>query len=85
MVDFSRAFRTQPYIFNRKNLTRIDPDVLAALKRLDLATLTRELGPYLTSDEIKGIAARSAAIARVFDEEIAKRGEKAVLLELPER
>jgi hypothetical protein len=85
LVDFSRAFRTQPKIFNKKNLTRIDPEVLANLKKLDIATLNREFKPYLTDPEIKGLAARCAAIAQLFDEEIAKRGEDAVYLSLPER
>jgi len=85
LVDFSRAFRTQTKIFNKKNLTRIDPEVLANLKKLDIATLNRELKSYLRDPEIKGLAARNAAIAQLFDEEIAKRGEDAVYLSLPER
>src|SRR6266540_1332803 len=57
MIDHTRAFRMRTDLLDAKSLARCDRKLLAGLRKLDLATL-RELKPYVTDPEIKGLLAR---------------------------
>jgi hypothetical protein len=84
MIDHTRAFRTRTDLLEVKNLARCDRKLLAGLRKLDLATL-RELKPYVTDLEIKGLLARRDKIVKFFDNAIAAKGEAAVLYDMPAR
>jgi len=83
LIDFTRAFRDFETLKNVDNLARIDRRVLTGLRRLDEATLQRELSGYVTKAGIRGLLARRDLIVQFFDAEIAKRGEAAVVCDKP--
>jgi hypothetical protein len=58
MIDHTRAFRKWTFLRNPAAITHCKPQLLAALKRLNRAEVTRELGPFLTEGEIDGMMAR---------------------------
>ena len=82
MIDHTRAFRMQKSLDNPKNLVQCDRKLLARMKELDKNTLKQRLSKYLTAMEIDGILARRDKVVQFFDEEIAKKGEAAVLYDL---
>jgi hypothetical protein len=67
-----------------KNLVKCERKLLAGLRKLDLATL-KELKPYVTDQEIKGLLARRDKIVKFFDNAVATKGEAAVLYDLASR
>jgi hypothetical protein len=83
MIDFSRAFRMTKDLPSRKDLVQCDRKLLANLRKLDKATLKARLGKYLTGMEIDGLLARRDKIVKFFEDEIAAKGEGAVLFDLP--
>ena len=64
------------------NLVKSDRKLLARMRTLDKATLTRKLGSWLTNDEIDALYTRATHIVEFFDREIAVKGEASVLLDL---
>ena len=85
MIDHTRAFRSQKTLLSQKNLVMCDRKLLASLRKLDEDTLTGELKAFLTKTEIKALVARRDLIVRFFDDEVASKGEGAVLYDLPRR
>gem|GEM_PF-355532 len=85
IIDFTRAFRLNRQIRDRKNLESIDPAMLEALTALDEGSLMAELRPYLNKAEVKALIARRDRIVEHFEKRIARLGESAVLGEVPER
>ena len=83
MVDKTRAFRLMPSLKTPQNLVKCDRTVLAGLRRLDEPTLTKEMASYLTKSEVKALLQRRDKIVKFFDDEVAKKGESAVLFDLP--
>jgi hypothetical protein len=83
MIDHTRAFRPTRELRKADNLRRIDKNLLQKLKQLNAATLNRELGPWLRTEEITALLARRDAIVRHFEQEIRDKGEDAVLTGLP--
>lgn len=83
MVDKTRAFRLMTNLREPKNLVKCDRALLAALRKLDEASLTERMKGYLTKGEIRGLLARRDRIVKFFDGEVAKKGETAVLFDLP--
>lgn len=83
LIDFTRAFRQHKTLREPKNLVRIDRRIYEGLRKLDEATLMRELEPFLTNNEIKAILARRDKIVAFFDERITKEGEVVVICDLP--
>lgn len=83
MIDHTRAFRMHKDCANLKSLRQIDRKLLANLRDLTRQSLVNRLGGYLSPSEIAGVLARKDAIVRFFDEQIAARGEGAVLYETP--
>lgn len=79
MIDHTRAFRVDVKLRDEKNLERCDRQLLARLRKLDEATLVRELAPYVTRPEIRALLARRDRIVEFFEKAIAARGEDTVL------
>jgi len=78
-VDRSRAFRPNKDLENPKNLTRCERSLLARLRELNRNLLQQDLKDHLTEMEIEGLDARRLLIVKLFDEEIARKGEDKVL------
>ena len=85
MIDHTRAFRMMKKLENTKNLVQCDRNLLAKLKELNKNTLKEKIGKYLTGMEIDGVVGRAQLIVKFYEEEIAKKGEGAVLYDLPPR
>jgi hypothetical protein len=86
MIDHTRAFKIFKDIKSEKNLgTRCERGLLAALRRLDHATLKAAMEDILNPGQITGILGRRDLIVRYFDRKIAELGEDAVLYDLPPR
>jgi len=83
MIDFSRAFRVTKVLNKPKELVKIDRRLLANLRTLTRQTLQQKLGRWLTEPEIDGVLARRDLIVALFDEAVLKKGEAAVLYDLP--
>ena len=85
MFDFGRAFRMSKDLLNPKNLVQCDRKLLAKLRALDRGVLEEKLVKprYLNKMELDGLMARRDKIVAFFDQEIAQKGEGAVLFDLP--
>lgn len=57
-IDHTRAFSLHKTLNTPENITGCDRRVFERMKQLDNATLTRQMGSYLTSWEIDAILAR---------------------------
>ncbi|MBZ5579325.1 MAG: hypothetical protein LAP40_22415 [Acidobacteriia bacterium] len=73
MIDHSRSFRTRRGLRAPKNLVMCDRNLLAKMRALDRATLEKELMPYVSREEIKGLLARRDLIVKFFED----KGESA--------
>ena len=82
MIDHTRAFRTMKELQNPKNLSQCDRKLLTKLKELNHEVLEQKLGHYLTKSEIQGLLCRRDQIVKFFDEQVAQKGEAAVLFDL---
>jgi len=83
MFDFSRAFRARKDLPSPKDLVQCDRKLLTRLRELDKALLRKRLKPYVSDQEMDGLLARRDKIVAFFDQEIARKGEAAVLFDLP--
>ena len=79
MIDHTRSFRLHKRLKDEVNLVRCDRMLLDALRKLDRATLTNELRPFLTKSEIEALLARRDRIVEIFDAKVAASGEANVL------
>jgi hypothetical protein len=61
-IDHTRAFRTYNTLRAAGDVTRCDRALIERLKQLDRATLSREVGRYLSRYEIDAVLARRTAI-----------------------
>jgi hypothetical protein len=61
-IDHTRAFRLHKDLKSPESVTRCDRQMFERLKRLDKATLKREMGDYLVDWEIDALLARRDAI-----------------------
>jgi hypothetical protein len=85
LVDFSRGFRTHNTLREPKNLTntRLDRRFYDGLRGLSKETLQKEMGDVLRENEIAALLARRDKIVQYFEEQIAKKGEQAVICNTP--
>lgn len=67
MIDHTRAFRKATTLRNAKAITECDPALLNAIKRLNERDLTREIGEFVTQEEIAGLLARRDLIVRILE------------------
>lgn len=81
MIDHTRAFRMMKNLENPKNLVQCDRKLLAKLRDLNKSRLQEKLGRYLTKMEIEGLLARRDLIVKFFDDQVAQKGEAAVLFD----
>ena len=85
MIDFTRAFRLHKDLQTPANLVKCDRKLLGKLRSLDRKELEQKLVKpgYLNKSELDGLMARRDKIVAFFEKEIAKKGEAAVLFDLP--
>ena len=67
MIDHSRAFRLSGDVKSPKNLTKVERGALERLKALDLETIDKVVGDYLTSFEKRSLLQRRDAIVALFE------------------
>lgn len=58
MIDHTRAFRKWPKLRNPAAITKCSPELLRSLKALRREDIQRDLGEFLTPQEIDGLMAR---------------------------
>ena len=63
----SRSFRTSKTLKDPNVLKMIDRTMLAKLKTLDEATLTKEFGKEVNKTELQGLLARRDLIVKIFE------------------
>lgn len=66
MIDESRAFRKWTWLKDPRAITRCRLSLLRKLRGLTRAEVNRELGPYLSEDEISGLMARRDLIVTLL-------------------
>lgn len=81
LIDHTRAFRTMKTLQNPKNLGNCDRHLLAKMRELNKEALQQKLGPYVTKTQIEGLLARRDIIVKFFDDQVAQKGEAAVLFD----
>jgi len=81
MIDFTRAFRMWKELDDVKVLMSVRRSFYDSLRGLDSEAVERELGPYLTKAERKGLLARRKLLLKHYDGLIKKRGEALVLID----
>jgi hypothetical protein len=84
MIDHTRAFRLFATLQDQKNLVMCDRKLLAQLRTIDAKSLA-SLKPYVNDGEIKGLLGRRDKIVKFFDDQVAQKGEAAVLYDRPSR
>jgi hypothetical protein len=67
MIDHTRAFRLSNNLKTPKNLTKIERGALERLKALDLDTLNKTIGDYLTSFEKRSMLQRRDEMVELFE------------------
>ena len=67
LIDHSRAFRSHKTLKDPATLKSVDRGMLAKMKTLDEATLTKEFDRDVTKEEIRGLLARRDLIVKLFD------------------
>jgi hypothetical protein len=82
MIDHTRAFRMMKDLKSAKDLVQCDRKLLGKLRELNNEVLTKQLGHYLNAMQIEGLLARRDKIVKFFDEQVAQKGEAAVLYDL---
>ena len=79
MIDFSRAFRTDPDLQRPNDLTSCDRALFARLQTLTRAEVEASTDPYLTGREVDAVLARRDTIVAHLLRLIEERGEDRVL------
>ena len=81
LIDFTRAFRQTRTLRRPEGLQQIDRRLLTRLREVTDDQLQQVLGPWLIRPEIQGLLARRERIVELFDQQVAARGESAVVYE----
>jgi hypothetical protein len=86
MIDHTRAFKIFKDLKKEEELgNNCMRELLAALRKLDKATLSAEMAGLLTEGQINGVLARRDRIVRYFENKVATLGEGRVFYDLPAR
>lgn len=68
MIDHTRAFRKWHTLRNPAAITHCSPELLQSLKDLRRADVERDLGEFLTTEEIDGLMARRDLIVQKLEQ-----------------
>ena len=68
MIDHGRAFRVHKTLKDPSALKRIDRNLLAKMKALDEATLTKAVARVAGKEEVRGLLARRDLIVKFFED-----------------
>jgi hypothetical protein len=82
LIDHTGAFRTRKRLEYPETLTRCDRTVLRRSRELSRDRLQRLLGSYLSAEQVDALEMRRQLLVKHFDEQIARKGETAVLYDL---
>lgn len=85
LIDHTASFRTRRRLEQPESLVRCPRGLLARLRELNRGQLERSLGRYLSPEQLDALDARRALLVRHFDDQIASKGEAAVLYDLRPR
>jgi hypothetical protein len=85
LIDHTRSFQTRRTLDRPDSLTRCDRSLLQKLKGLNLEMLKSRLEKYLALEQIEALEGRRQLLVTHFEQQIASRGERAVLYDLPRR
>jgi hypothetical protein len=83
IIDYKQAFRSNKHLEHPETLMRCDRAMLASLRMLNNDALRLKLGKYLSTEQIEALEVRRELIVKHFAEQIANKGESAVLYDLP--
>jgi hypothetical protein len=79
LIDHTRSFTPYHGIRNKENLTRCSRDLLAKMKSLTAAAVTRAVGTHLTVAEVQALMSRRDRIVEFFEKKAREKGEENVL------
>lgn len=65
-IDHTRAFRYSRTPRRPEHITPLDPAILERLRELDFPTLKREIGRFVSDDDIRNLLARRDAILKLL-------------------
>jgi len=85
LIDHTATFRTRKQLEHPQSLTRCDRALLGKLRELNKEAFQQKLAKYLSAEQLDVLEARRALLVKHFDEQIARKGESAVLYDLPPR
>lgn len=85
ITDHTGAFRIRRQLQDPESLTRCDRALWGRLRLLNRELLRRTVGKYLTSQQLDALEVRRELLVKRFDEQIVRKGEAAVLYDLPPR
>jgi hypothetical protein len=85
LTDHTGAFRVRDQLEDADSLTQCDRTLLRRLRGLNREQLAHILGKYLTAPQLDALEARRAIIVKHYDAQIGRKGEAAVLYDLPAR
>ncbi len=85
LIDHTQAFRVIRQLEHPESLIQCDRALLRRLRVLNAQLLKQKLSRYLTPDQLDALEARRELLVKHFDELIARKGEGAVLYDLPPR
>ena len=85
LVDHTRTFGTSGQLENSQSLAQCDRTLLAKLRELTRVVMKQKLEKYLDVDQLDALEARRELLIKHFAEQIALKGEGAVLYDLPPR
>lgn len=85
LIDQTGTFDTRKRLQHAETLTRADRGLLRRLRGLNRNLLQNALASYLSAERLDALEARRVLLVKHFDALIARKGEAAVLYDLPER
>jgi hypothetical protein len=85
LIDHTGAFRARRQLEHPDSLTRCDRALLGKLRELNKEVFQQKLMKYLSPEQLDALEFRRALLVTHFDEQIARKGEGAVLYDLPPR
>lgn len=83
LIDHTRAFKQSSELIDSDKLTGCERGLWASLQHFDESTIRERVEPYLGSREVRALLLRRDKLIRHLQKLIDKRGEGAVLFDLP--